>query len=278
MSVVRNTDVFNDFMSRNSLLASLFPMPAGTGTGTAAALAGLQTRTSVQQLVQNRLGSSASIAGLAGQGGPSSGGDSYLQQQVQSAQGQLAQLKDKVNELGGGNSDMEMPDFKPNPQRTRSFLKRIELGFNIQSQKTNYLLPTTSDLGLTAGYRMSSQATLGIGLSYKLGWGDGFKDISLSSQGIGLRTYAEMKLKGSVWMTAGYEQNFYPELKDKLDSLPAHSYPGWGPGWQASGLVGLTKKYKIGKKTGNFQLLWDFLSYSQVPRGTAIKFRIGYTL
>jgi cytochrome c556 len=274
LSIVRDLDVFKDFMSKNSMLASLFPMPANYGT--AQALTGLQTRTSVQQLLQDQLGSSASIASIAGQSG-SSGGDTYLQQQIQSAQGQLNQLKDKVNELGGGSSDIPIPDFKPNSQKMKSFLKRIELGFNIQSQKTNYLLPTTSDIALTAGYKMNDHATLGIGASYKLGWGNGYKNISLSNQGLGLRTYGEMKLKGSIWITAGYEQNFYPELKDKLDSLPAYKYPGWGNGWQASGLVGLSKKYKIGKKTGSFQLLWDFLSYSQVPRASAIKFRIGWT-
>jgi hypothetical protein len=48
--------------------------------------------------------------------------------------------------------------------------------------------------------------------------------------------------------------------------------------WQQSGLVGLTKKYKIGKKSGNIQLLWDFLSYQQVPQTKPIKFRIGYIL
>jgi hypothetical protein len=275
LSVVRDWDVFKDFMSKNSMLASLFPMPVNTGT--TQALTGLQTRASVQQLLQNQLGSSASLSSLVGQGG-SSGGNNYLQQQVQSAQGQLNQLKDKVSEAGGGSSDMVIPDFKPNNQKTKSFLKRIELGFNFQSQKTDYLLPTTTDIAFTVGYKMNDHATLGIGASYKLGWGNGYKDISLSNQGLGLRTYGEMKLKRSIWITAGYEQNFYPELKDKLDSLPAYKYPGWGNGWQASGLVGLTKKYKIGKRTGNFQLLWDFLSYSQVPQANAIKFRIGYAL
>lgn len=273
LSVVRDLDVFKDFMSKNGMLASMFPMSANNAP--AQALTGLQTRVSVQQLLQNQLGSAASVSSLAVQGGPS-GGNNYLQQQVQSAQGQLNQLKDKVSEAGGGSSDMVIPDFKPNNQKTKSFLKRIELGFNFQSQKTDYLLPTTTDIALTAGYKMNDHATLGIGASYKLGWGNGYKDIILSNQGLGLRTYGEVKLKGSIWMTGGYEQNFYPQLKSQLDSLPAYKYPGWGSGWQASGLIGFMKKYKIGKKTGNFQLLWDFLSYSQVPRAVAIKFRIGY--
>jgi hypothetical protein len=279
LSVVSNTGVFKDFISKNSLLAQLFPLPANNGT--TQALAGLQTRASVQQLLQNQLGGSgASLSGQAGQGG-SSGAEGYLQQQVQAAQDQLSQLKDKVNQSGGGSSTIDMPDFTPrNTQKSRSFLKRIELGFDVQSQKTNYLLPTTTDLALTAGYKLNDQNIAGIALSYKIGWGSSLSDISLSNQGLGLRTYMQMRLKGKadLWLTSGYEQNYYPELKSELDSLPAYTYHGWGPGWQVSGLVGLIKKYKVGKKTGNFQLLWDFLSYSQVPRGTALKFRVGYTL
>jgi hypothetical protein len=34
----------------------------------------------------------------------------------------------------------------------------------------------------------------------------------------------------------------------------------------------------VGKKTGNMQLLWDFLSYGQTPQTQALKFRVGYTL
>jgi hypothetical protein len=49
--------------------------------------------------------------------------------------------------------------------------------------------------------------------------------------------------------------------------------------WQKSGLVGVSKivsiKSKFFKKT-KLQLLWDFLSYQQMPRTQPIKFRVGY--
>ena len=44
--------------------------------------------------------------------------------------------------------------------------------------------------------------------------------------------------------------------------------------WQRSTLLGLSKKYKIGKKEANMQLLYDFLHNRQTPPGTALKFRI----
>ena len=45
-----------------------------------------------------------------------------FQQNLQAAQGQLNQLKDKLNKLGSnGGGDMDMPDFKPNQQKTKTF-------------------------------------------------------------------------------------------------------------------------------------------------------------
>ncbi|PQV55852.1 hypothetical protein CLV53_1472, partial [Sediminibacterium magnilacihabitans] len=83
--------------------------------------------------------------------------------------------------------------------------------------------------------------------------------------------YLDVKYKGSIWITGGYELNYQQSFSkiEQLKNLDA---------WQRSGLVGLTKKYRIGKKKGNLQLLWDFLSYSQVPQTQPLKFRIGYLL
>ena len=264
LGVLRETPVFQSFMSRFSILAQLFPMPANMGT--AQALAGLQTNAAVQQQLTQQMG------GVGGGMNP----QAMMQQQMQGAQTELDQLKNKVSQMGSNSSDIEMPNFTPNSQKTKSFLKRIEYGLNIQSQKTVYLLPTTSDIALTIGYKLSDKATIGVGGSYKLGWGKSINNISLSNQGMGLRTYTDIKLKGSIWITGGYEQNWLPQLATILDSANVHP-SGWGNGWQSSGLIGLTKKMKIGKQTSNMQVLWDFLSYSQIPRTTAFKFRIGYT-
>ncbi|MBN9300147.1 MAG: hypothetical protein J0I41_24325, partial [Filimonas sp.] len=93
--------------------------------------------------------------------------------------------------------------------------------------------------------------------------------MELSNQGVGIRSFLDVKLKGSIWITGGYEYNYQQAFKD-LSTIRNLDV------WQKSGLIGLTKKFKAGKKDGKLQLLWDFLSYSQVPRGQAIKFRIGY--
>lgn len=161
-----------------------------------------------------------------------------------------------------------MPDFQPNEQKTKSFLKRLEYGANVQSQKTNTFLPVTSDLALTAGYKLNDKSVIGIGASYRIGWGRDWKHIKISHQGIGLRSYVDMKLKGSIWISGGYEQNYQHAFRN-IDELKDFT-------WQTSGLLGLTKKYKIGKKTNNLQVLWDFMSYSAAVQRPALLFRVGY--
>ena len=198
MELLSKTKLFKDFMKKNSMLASLFRMPGEPGDPTSAAnLAGLQTRAQVNGLIQQQIAA----------GGPNA--REQFNQNLQSAQSQLNQLKDKVFKSGMGSSDAEMPEgFKPNDQKTKSFLKRLEYGTNIQSQKASYFFPTTSDFGLSVGYKLNDKSIIGIGASYKLGLGKGWNDIKLSSEGIGLRSFIDWKVKGSFWISGGYEQNY----------------------------------------------------------------------
>ncbi|MEO6328320.1 MAG: hypothetical protein ABIO55_05285, partial [Ginsengibacter sp.] len=255
LSFLNKLPAFQKFMQKNSQLASLFRMPDNYGTPQS--LAGLQTRASVEGLIQQRISA----------GGPN--GQQMIQQNIAQAHSEMNKLKDKINKLGGGNSDAEMPDFKPNNQKAKSFLKRLEFGANVQSQKTNNFLPVTSDVALSAGYKLNDKSIIGIGASYKLGWGSGWRHIRLSNEGFGVRSYLDIKLKGSLWISGGYEKN-YQSAFTKIDQLKNLS------AWQTSGLIGMTKKLKIGRNTKNLQLLWDFLSYRQVPRRQPVLFRIGY--
>jgi len=47
--------------------------------------------------------------------------------------------------------------------------------------------------------------------------------------------------------------------------------------WQRSGLIGVSKKYKITKKLkGSVQLLYDFLAEAHTPVSQPFLFRVGY--
>jgi hypothetical protein len=260
-SMVSELPAFKDFMRKNSDLAQLFRLPGSNSAASeVSSIQGLQTRDDILQQLQDKMGNAG--------GGMSS--SSYLQQQAQGAQDQMTKLKSKLNSIGGGGEELGMPDFRPNDQKKKSFFKRLEYGMNLQSQRSNGLLPTTTDIAATVGYKLNDKSVLGIGVSYKVGWGNGINDISISSQGIGLRSFIDLKLKKSIWISGGYEQNYMHGF-EKIPQLDDYSK------WQQSGLIGLSKKYKVGKKTGNLQLLWDFLSYRQIPQTQPFKFRVGYT-
>jgi len=258
LAILSKVPAFQSFMKQNSQLAGLFNLPANYGDPSS--LAGLQTRDQVSALINQQISSAGS------------GGAAALQANLQSAQSQLDGYKDKLLKLGGGSGDMDMPDFKPNNQRTKTFWRRLEYGTNFQTTRDNYYFPTTSDLGLTVGYKINDHGTIGIGASYKLGWGNGIQHVAFSSQGVGLRSFVDWQLKGSFYLSGGFEYNYakpfssYQQLQAIQD-------------WTRSGLLGISKvvslKSRVFKKT-KVQLLWDFLSYQQVPRTQAVLFRVGY--
>jgi len=263
MELVMNLPQFKDFFAKNSMLGSLFALPGSNATNTTASLAGLQTRAMINQTLVDRFGSSAGVT-------------QQLQQNVQSAQAQLNQLKNKVTSYStgsyGNTGDGEIPGFKPNTQKTKSFIQRLEYGANVQSQKARYFFPVTSDIALSLGYKINDRSSIGVGASYKMGWGNNWNNINISHQGIGFRSYLDWKIKGSFYFSGGYEQN-YRIMINEVDQLRNYS------AWQTSGLIGVSKKYKISKKMkGEMKLLWDFMSYQQVPKAQPIFFRVGYNL
>ena len=259
---------FRDFMRKNSQLASLFRMPGDPDdAGNMVSLAGLQTRAQVNSLIQQQIAA----------GGPNA--QAQLQQNLQAAQGHLNQLKDKVIKMGGGSSDAEMPeDFKPRNLKVKSFWNRVEIGTNIQSVRSNGILPNTSDLAISAGYLLSENSVVGIGASYKLGWGQNIQNIRISHQGVGARSFIDWKLKGAWWISGGFEMNYRPDLSGLTIPSPFGG-SRMGAAWQQSGLIGMSRKIPI--KTKFFKntkamLLLDFLSYRQQPRTQPVLFRVGY--
>lgn len=259
IDLLSKSKFFQDFMQKNSTLASLFRLPADPNDpANLANLSGLQTRAQVNQLIQQQIGAGGSNA------------MAQVRQNLQNAQTQLNELKGKINQFGGGSSDMEMPDFKPNNQKVRSFWKRIELNSNVQSVRSNRLLPVITDLALGAGFRISDNSLAGIGFSQKIGWGQDIRNIRLSWEGLSFRSFADIRLKASIWVSAGYEMHYLNRF-NRIDQLRDYN------SWVQSGLVGISKKYQISKKfKGSLQLMWDYLSYQQSPRSEPLLFRVGY--
>ncbi len=264
--LLSKTKLFKDFIKKNSMLASLFRFPSDPNDPNFASnLAGLQTRSQVNSIIQNQIAA----------GGPNA--QQAFQQNLQQAQSQIQRLKDKINKLGGGSSDTEIPDFKPNNEKTKTFLQRLEVGTNFQSQGAEWVLPATTDVGISIGYKLNDKSTIGIGASYKLGWGRGWNQIKISHQGASVRSFLDWKIKGSFYLSGGYEMNYRPDLNGF--SIPTRSGTFYAGKWQQSGLMGLSKilsiRSKFFKKT-KAQILWDYLSYKQIPKAQPVLFRVGY--
>jgi len=256
IELLTKTKFFQDFMKKNSMLASLFLMPGGGANGMAqGGFAGLQTRAQISNFMQ-QLGMSSNS----------------FQQNIQGVQGQVSDLRQRLTQLMGSSEsdDLTMPDFKPNSQRVKSFFDRLQYGINFQSQKASGYFPASTDIGLSIGYKLNDKSVIGIGASYQVGWGSGWGNIKITHEGIGFRSFLDWKIKGQLWLSGGYERN-YGEFKtiDQLRDLGA---------WQQSGLIGLSKTFKVRSKIfkgSKIQLLWDFLSYQQRPQTQPLVFRVG---
>ena len=271
LAVLNRQPAFQTFMKDNSMLGGLFNLPGSYSTPQA--ISGLQTKAQVAALVQAQAGGGLPGAGGGAAGGASAGGGmDGLQSNLQNAQSQLDGYKSKLSSLGSGNGDMDMPNFKPNDQKTKTFWKRLEYGADFQTTHTNYYYPMVTDFGASLGYKLGHNNVVGIGASYKLGWGNGIQHIAFSSQGVGLRSFLQIHIKSSFSATGGFEYNYttpfasFQNLRQLQD-------------WTKSGLVGVTKtvslKNRVFKKT-SVSLLWDFLSYQQVPQTQPFLFRVGY--
>lgn len=269
LGLVSKVPAFKDFFAQNSLLGSMFALPT-SGSGPATIPAGLQTRAMVNQNLISRFGSMDAVT-------------QALQQSMPAAQSQLQQLKNKLNQYsngsyGNGGTNSDMPDYKINQERSKSFWRRLYISGGMQSQKAYSVLPVTSDVSVALNFKWSEKKVIGVGISEKIGWGSGWRHIRLTHQGLGIKSFIDVKLKGSFWLSGGYELNYRPDLSALDSAVNAH---GQSVNlWQRSGVIGVSKivslRGKVAKKT-KVQVLWDYLSYSQQPKTPAIIWRVEYT-
>jgi hypothetical protein len=246
-----------EFVQQNSMLASLFGSPSSGGS--TASLTGLQTRASVNSLISNRISA----------GGPNAA--AQISANMQAAQAELSKLKDKIIKAGGGSSNGELPDFKPKEVKSQTFKQRLEYNTNFNISKPSALQPNTADVAFGIGYKITDKSIIGIGASYKMGFGS-IQAINITGEGVGLRSYINHKLKKNFFITGGYEMNYNTAFKN-LNTLQDLSV------WNSSGLVGLSKKVKVKTKLfkeTTFQLLYDMLHHNHTPVTQQVIFRVGY--
>lgn len=264
LSTLQTMPAFKKFMQQHSMLAQLFPTPENYTPGQA--VQGLATRGQVMALLQSQSGLSNSVS------------TGMMQQNINAAQGQVDELRSQLNRLGiNGGSDITMPGFKPDGLQAVSFLSRLEYGVQFQSQRATDYFPSSTDIIATIGYKLDKKTVIGVGLSGKIGWGQGWKKIDITAQGVGFRAYADWKvppiLNGkneTLWLTGGGEMNYIKRV-ESLAVFKDYRI------WNKSALIGLSKKFRVNAKLkGNISFLFDFLYQQNTPVSKPFLFRIGY--
>lgn len=232
---------FRDFFGQQSDLGSVFQLPGNSNITNAA---NLQTRNSLNEFITQNLGSSGNV-----------------QQQLTPAVAQM-------NEMA------TLPEFNRERSVPGKPKRRFEYNTNIQSARSDNFFPATTDVGLGIGYRLNDKSIVGVGASGKIGWGKGFNDMRVTGEGLSLRSFADMKLKGRIWISGAWEYNYQQSFSNmrRLHELNA---------WKVSALLGITKKIEINHsrlKSYEIRLFYDFLYRYTMPVTSPIKFRVGYSL
>lgn len=256
LAVLRELPAFRTFFDKYSFLGSVFRLPGQMEELDLSMLEGLQTRSAVLQQLVGRMGSTATAQQAIHQG-------------MQQGQAGLASLQNKLMQALEGGGSPELPGFKPNDQKTKTFLQRVELGANIQTVRSTRFFPVTSDIGLSAGYKLNRKSVIGVGLSYKLGWGQDIRHLTITHEGLGLRSFVDIRIRKRWWITGGGEWN-YRQRFNNLSILKTVNR------WQQSALLGVQKKQKIGKYTSTASILYDALWNRHSPQSQPILFRVGY--
>lgn len=238
---------FREFFGQQSDLASVFQLPGNSNVTNAA---NLQTRNSLNEFIMQNLGSNGNV------------------------QQQITPVMAQMNEMATLPKFSRDSSFKPHKQRYRSFLQRLEYNTNIQSARSDNFFPATTDVGLGVGYRLNDKSTIGLGASGKIGWGNGFSNIRVTGEGLSLRSFADIKLKGKIWISGAWEYN-YQQTFSNVRML--HEWNAW----RTSAMLGVTRKIEINHprlKNYEIKLFYDFLYRYTLPVTSPVKFRVGYSL
>ncbi len=191
LDVVKQSPAFQRFFSNHSELAGLFVLPGATDPDVGKdAMVGVQTRKAIQNEIQGKYGKTANVQQM-------------VTKNVRDAQTKIGRQGGALNlpgiplslpgRSGSYGQEVAMPEFKPNNQHNRSFMERLEFGINLQTIRTNGYWPATSDIGLSMGYHLSDNNTIGIRGSFNMGWGANWQHMALSAQGAGGGSFLECK-------------------------------------------------------------------------------------
>lgn len=252
MELLRKLPAFQKFFDHNSVIAGMFNLNrSGNITQD---LEGLQQRAVVEQMVQDRAGTDP-VARQA------------LSQQLNQAAEQFNKITDKFPSLKNSG---DVPEFKPNPMRTKRTIDRIKLGGNFNFDRNKYMVPKMGNFAVQAAYEFNPKISVGLGVAYRLGINTVNK-IRFTNEGVGFRSFFDYQLRNIFYANAGFELNHFSGFSGVQD------LKHWN-GFQKTALAGITTKVKVTSKyKSTMQLAYDFLATRQAPFASPLILRLGFT-
>ncbi len=249
---LKSNSAFKQFMEKNGALSMFGKIPSDWGKS----IEGLQTISQTKDAMQKNVASlGANPKEIIGE----------KMKPMQETMGKI-----KSGNYGNVTNAADVPDFKPNPLKSKRLIDRLEFGTNFQVNQTNTFFPATANMGLQVAYKLTPKLSPGIGVTYMLGLGNNWNNIHFTHQGVGLRSFVDYKIGKVVFIEAGYEKNFKQEI-ESVEQFKEKKY------WQSSALAGMKIRYSVkGRASLTFSLLYDFLWEDNNPVSQPLVYRVGY--
>jgi len=295
LEYLQGTEGFDKYLNTNN--NNTFGGLGNNATEADLLQAGFQTKNSVSNALQNKLGNNLSSV------------QQQMSQQIQQYSEKLNDLKQKADALkakadeakqtlndakDAKNSitNIDKPDFKVNKEKGKPFLQRIEWNYNFQTSRasTDGLKPAMLNLGLNIGYKQTERLSFGIGAALNTGLGQNWQHLRLSYEGISLRAYADWLWIYGFSIQTGYERAFIPanrpylvtntDANNNSNSTTQSSenalQQAFGGGQQTA-YIGIMKRYKVSSKwNGTFLVGYNFL-WNEAGQRSPFILRFGWS-
>jgi hypothetical protein len=256
LKLANKIPAFQDFIKEHNELSALFSQ---TGKQD---FSGLQTRAQVNDLVNGQMTSFGSK------------GKELISQKIAEAQEMLSEAIGKCPAISDASA---MPDFKPNNQKTKTLLQRIEFGMDFQFNRKTQALPTSASTGFSIGYKLTDKASLGAGVSTDLNIGRSWKHPEPTADHLCFRSFAEYNIAKEFYVRGGWERQFTQTISN-IDYLDQKGF------YRESALLGISRKLGLPGKipftkksmNGRVMIMYDFLYHRHVPATPAIVFRVSF--
>ncbi len=244
---------YRNFITANSDLSSFaksFPKSGGS-----VAFSSMQTTIQTGDLMQH------SIKNL----GPDA--KHILESNMAEMHSSLSKAKTQFSSL---ENLADLPEFKINPLKTKPFFERVKFGFDLHFSPGTLFVPVSGEFGVHAGYQISQRTIAGGTSFYRVGFGDGVRNIVWSHEGLSYGTYAEHNLKRIIFAYITFERKYYYDVSYRNESLDKST-------WKNSLMAGFKLKTQNKKKRSYcVSLLYDFMHELQIPFTPALTYRVGW--